>query len=68
MVRLLAEELGLSRNKKYEIILASFLAIAKKVNGQAFDWWMDNDNKNQNLWSLFPHVSNQSVGKIYKLL
>ena len=68
LVRLLAEELGLSRNKKYEIILASFLAIAKKVNGQAFDWWMGNDDKNQNLWSLFPHVSNQSVGKIYNLL
>ena len=68
LVRLLAEELGLSRNKKYEIILASFLAIAKKVNGQAFDWWMDNENKNQNLWSLFPRVSNQSVGKIYNLL
>ena len=68
LVRSLAEELGLSLNKKYEIILASFLAIAKKVNGQAFDWWTGNDNKTLKLWSLFPHVSNQSVVEVYKLL
>ena len=68
LVRSLAEELGLSLNKKYEIILASFLAIAKKVNGQAFDWWTGNDNKTLKLWSLFPHVSNQSVMEVYKLL
>jgi|TARA_B100001057_G_scaffold71241_2_gene65422 hypothetical protein len=68
LVKLLAEELGLSLNKKYEIILASFLAIAKKVNGQAFDWWIDNNNKNRNIWSLFPHVNNQSVRETYNLL
>ena len=55
LVRSLAEDLGISLNKKYEIILASFLAIAKKVNGQAFDWWAGNENKNPKLWSLFPH-------------
>ena len=68
LVRSLAEELGLSLNKKYEIILASFLAIAKKVNGQAFDWWTGNDNKTLGLWSLFPHVSNKSVLEVYRLL
>ena len=68
LVRSLAEELGLSLNKKYEIILASFLAVAKKVNGQAFDWWTGNDNKNLKFWTLFPHVSNQSVSEVYKLL
>ena len=68
LVKLLAEELGLSLNKKYEIILASFLAVAKKVNGQAFDWWTGNETKNLKLWSLFPHVSNQSVREVYKLL
>ena len=68
LVKSLAEELGLSLNKKYEIILASFLAIAKKVNGQAFDWWIDNNNKNRNIWSLFPHVNNQSVRETYNLL
>ena len=66
LVKSLAEELGLSLNKKYEIILASFLAIAKKVNGQAFDWWTGNNNIK--LWGLFPHVSNQSVKEVYKLL
>ena len=68
LVRSLAEELGLSLNKKYEIILASFLAVAKKVNGQAFDWWEDNEKKNLKFWSLFPHVNNQSVSEVYKLL
>ena len=68
LVRSLAEELGLSLNKKYEIILASFLAVAKKVNGQAFDWWTGNDNKNLKFWTLFPHVNNQSVSEVYKLL
>ena len=68
LVRSLAEDLGLSLNKKYEIILASFLAIAKKVNGQAFDWWAGNENKNLKLWSLFPHISNKSVRKVYRLL
>ena len=68
LVRSLAEDLGISLNKKYEIILASFLAIAKKVNGQAFDWWAGNENKNLKLWSLFPHISNKSVRKVYRLL
>ena len=68
LVRSLAEELGLSLNKKYEIILASFLAVAKKVNGQAFDWWTGNDNKNLKFWSLFPNVSSKSVSEVYKLL
>ena len=68
LVRSLAEELGLPLNKKYEIILASFLAIAKKVNGQAFDWWTGKNNKTLKLWSLFPHVNNQSVVGVYKLL
>ena len=68
LVRSIAEELGLSLNKKYEIILASFLAVAKKVNGQAFDWWTGNDNKNLKFWSLFPNVSSRSVSEVYKLL
>ena len=68
MVRSLAEELGLSLTKKYEIILASFLAVSKKVNGKAFDWWTGNDNENLKFWSLFPNVSNQSVREVYKLL
>ncbi len=68
LVRSLAEELGLSLNKKYEIILASFLAVAKKVNGQAFDWWEGSDKKNLKFWSLFPHVNSQSVSEVYKLL
>ena len=68
LVRSLAEELGLLLNKKYEIILASFLAVAKKVDGQAFDWWTGNDNKNLKFWSLFPNVSSKSVSEVYKLL
>ena len=68
MVRSLAEELGLSLTKKYEIILASFLAVSKKVNGKAFDWWIGNDNENLKFWSLFPNVSNQSIREVYKLL
>ena len=68
LVRSLAEELGLLLNKKYEIILASFLAVAKKVDGQAFDWWTGTDNKNLKFWSLFPNVSSKSVSEVYKLL
>ena len=68
LVRSLAEELGLSLNKKYEIVLASFLAVAKKVNGQAFDWGTENDNKNLKFWSLFPNVSSKSVSEVYRLL
>ena len=68
LVRSLAEELGLSLNKKYEIVLASFLAVAKKVNGQAFDWGTENENKNLKFWSLFPHVSSKSVSEVYRLL
>ena len=68
LVRSLAEDLGVSLNEKYEIILASFLAVAKKVNGQAFDWWVGNEDKNLKLWSLFPHISNKSVRKVYRLL
>ena len=68
LVRHLAEQLGLKLNKKYEIVLASFLAVAKKVNDQAFDWWTGNQNKNPKLWSLFPHVTNTSVRKVFRLL
>ena len=68
LVSLLAKELGLSLNKKYEIILASFLAVSKKVNGKAFDWCTDHDNKSRNFWSLFPHICNKSVEEVYKLL
>jgi len=68
LVRSLAKELGLSLNKKYEIVLASFLAVAKKVNGQAFDWGTENENKNLKFWSLFPHVSSKSVSQVYRLL
>ena len=68
LVRSLAEELGLLLNKKYEIILASFLAVAKKVDGQAFDWCTGTDNKNLKFWSLFPNVSSKSVSEVYKLL
>ena len=68
LVRSLGNDLGISLNKKYEIILASFLAVAKKVNGQAFDWWAGNENKKLKLWSLFPHISNNSVRKVYRLL
>ena len=68
LVRSLAEELCLSLNKKYEIVLASFLAVAKKVNGQAFDWGTENENKNLKFWSLFPHVSSKSVSEVYRLL
>ena len=68
LVSLLAKELGLSLNKKYEIILASFLAVSKRVNGKAFDWCTDHDNKSRNFWSLFPHICNKSVEEVYKLL
>ena len=68
LVRTLAEELGLSLSQKYEIIIASFLALAKKVNGQTFDWWIGNENADLKVWSLFPNVSNQSVSEVYKLL
>ena len=68
LVRHLAEQLGLKLNKKYEIVLASFLAVAKKVNDQAFDWWIGNQNKNLKLWDLFPHVTNTSVRKVFRLL
>ena len=66
LVRSLAEELGLSLNKKYKIILASFLAVAKKVNGKAFDW--QTGYENLTIWSLFPNVSNKSINEVYKLL
>ena len=68
LVRSLAETLGLRLNKKIEIILASYLATAKKADGKAFDWWTGNDNKTLKFWSLFDHVSNQSVREVYKLL
>ena len=68
LVKSLSEELGLSLSKKYEIVLASFLAVAKKVNGKAFDWWTSKNEKTQNNWSLFPHVCNGSITKIYELL
>ena len=68
LVRSVAETLGLRLNKKTEIILASYLATAKKAKGTAFDWWTGNDNKTLKFWSLFDHVSNQSVREVYKLL
>ena len=45
LVKSLSDELGLSLSKKYEIVLASFLAVAKKVNGQTFDWWTSKNEK-----------------------
>ena len=68
LVKALAAELGLSLNKRYEIVLASFLAIAKKVNGQTFDWWTNDNNKKLKLWNIFPHVTNQYVSEVYNLL
>ena len=44
LVRSLGNDLGISLNKKYEIILAYYCG-SKKVNGQAFDWWAGNENK-----------------------
>ena len=68
LVRELTRELGLSPIKKYQIILASFLAVAKKVNGKAFDWSIDDNKKSSRIWSLFPDVNNQSVEEVYRLL
>ncbi len=68
LVRSLAQELGISLNKTYEIVIASFLAIAKKVNGQTFDWWTSNNSKSRKLWSVFPHVNNQCISEVYNLL
>ena len=68
LVRSLAEGLGLSFNKKYEIILSSFLAVAKKVNGQTFDWMKGNDDETLKFWNLFPGVSSQPIQKVYNLL
>ena len=61
LVRELTRELGLSPIKKYQVILASFLAVAKKVNGKAFDWSIDDNKKTSRIWNLFPDVNNQSV-------
>ena len=68
LVKTLAEELGLALNTKHEIILASFLAVAKKANGAKFNWWTGNDNKKLKFWSLYPNVSNDAVRKVYNLL
>ena len=67
-VKKLAEDLGLTLNTKNQIVLASFLAVAKKAKGQPFDWWTDNDNAKLQFWSLYEHVSNQSIRRVYKLL
>jgi len=68
LVRELTRELGLSPIKKYQIILASFLAVAKKVNGKAFDWSIDDNKNTSRIWNLFPDVNNQSVEEVYGLL
>ncbi len=68
LVKTLAEELGLALNTKHEIILASFLAVAKKANGAKFNWWTGNDNKKLKFWSLYEHVSNESVRRVYQVL
>ena len=68
LVKTLAEELGLSLNKKNKIILASFIAVAKNANGTKFNWWTGNDNKKLKFWSLYEHVSNASCKKVYQLL
>ena len=68
LVRELTRELGLSPIKKYQVILASFLAVAKKVNGKAFDWSIDDNKNTSRIWNLFPDVNNQSVEEVYGLL
>ena len=68
LVKSLAQELGLPHDKKTEVALASFLAAAKRFNGESFDWWTGNDNQKLKFWSLYDHVSNQSVRKVYNLL
>jgi len=68
LVKSLAKELGLPLNTQNEIILASFLAIAKNANGRAFKWWTGGVNKKLKSWSLYPNVSSDSVRKVYQLL
>ena len=67
-VKTLAEDLGLPSDIKHQIVLASFLAVAKKAKGKPFDWWTGNDDTKLKFWSLYEHVSNQSIRRVYKLL
>ena len=67
-VKTLAEDLGLPTDMKHQIVLASFLATAKKAKGHPFNWFTGNDGKSLSLYSSFPNVGRVILLQIRKLL
>ena len=38
LVKSIADQIGLTLNQKHEIVIASFLAVAKIADGEGFEW------------------------------
>ena len=68
LVKSLADQLGLSLNHKHEIVLASFLAIAKVRDSAPFNWMVGNENKNIKFYSYYPDVGVKVINKVRSLL
>lgn len=68
LVKSLAETLGLKLNKKHNIVLASFLAVAKAADGNAFEWLIGKENQNLKFFRLYPNVGAQVISKVRTLL
>ena len=68
LVKSLAEQLGLSMNHKHEIVLASFLALAKNADSTPFKWMVGNENKNIKFYSHYPNVGVKVINKVRSLL
>ena len=68
LVKSLADQLGLSLNQKHEIVLASFLALAKNADSTPFKWMVGNENKNIKFYSHYPNVGVKVINKVRSLL
>ena len=67
-VETLAEALGLSLNIKYQLVLASFLAVAKAAKEQSFYWLSGHENRTLQYYSHYPNVGAPVITKVRKKL
>ncbi len=68
LVQSIAEQIGLALNQKHEIVLASFLAMAKTADSTPFYWLVGNENRNLKFYSHYPNVGVKVINKVRGLL
>jgi len=68
LIKSIAEQLDLTLNHKHEIVLASFLAVAKVADGEGFEWIVGNENNTLKFFSHYPNIGVTVINKVRSLL